>query len=403
MAIIESNNKPLTVSVIGAGAAALAFASYIDTRKYRVTLYERKKHPGRKLSVAGEGGLNISFDCGIEELIGKYHPSGFLDTVLREFPEEKLQVLFKEFGIETYTGSSKRIFADAKLKPPEIAEKIIAYVVSRGVEIKTGMKWQGLRENNQLIFECGSIVESDITVFAMGGFTWKSTGSDGKWAETFRELGISVNDFRAANCGFGLDWNKDFLEKHEGKPLKNIALTYDNQTSTGELVITASGIEGNAVYALSRKIQDGLAKADKALVYLDLKPTVPAEIIKLKYQESRRKKVTEILEKDINLDRVAIAMIKQFTSKEVFLNTHLLIDSVKALPIPLHAPVDSDKAISSLGGLDLDEVAGNFELKKIPNIFAIGEMLDWFAPTGGFLLHACFAMGYKSADYLNKR
>jgi len=236
----------------------------------------------------------------------------------------------------------------------------------------------------------------------LGGASWKVTGSDGAWRESFVERGLRVENYRAANCAFAIDWSQNFISTHQGRPLKNISLTFQNHSSKGELVVTEFGLEGNAIYALSEKIQDALLSEAKVIVHLDLKPTLSLEQIKTKYSNAKQSKVTDILKQDLNLDRTAIAVLKQFSDRETFLNPDLLTAAIKAVPIIVESADELDKAISTLGGLALEEIDEHFQLKKMPNSFAVGEMLDWYAPTGGYLLQGCFSMGYVLAKYLNE-
>lgn len=260
----------------------------------------------------------------------------------------------------------------------------------------------GWNKDGHLCFDKIEDIASDIVVFALGGASWKVTGSDGKWNKNFEERGVSVLPFRAANCAFGVDWNKRFITTHEGKALKNIALTYNGHFSKGELVISKFGLEGNAIYALSQKIQEKLLTEKSTVIHLDLKPTMTVDQIRAKFKGSKLSKVTDILKKVLNLDSTSIGLLKQFTDKDTFLNNDLLAETIKSVPIIIKSPEALDKAISTLGGIDLDEIDENSQYKKIPNSYAIGEMLDWYAPTGGYLLQGCFSMGFVLAKYLNE-
>ncbi len=390
------------LTIIGGGPSALMLAAQLDTEKYQVTLCERKKSVGRKFLVAGEGGLNLTYNSSVEELITQYSPSEFMEPIIRQFTNEDLINWLKELGIGTFIGSSNRVYSDMELKPTEVLNKIVEYISTKKITFQLEKKWLGWNEEGHLCFEDLEDVASDIVVFALGGASWKVTGSDGEWASAFEARGVRVLPFRAANCAFEVNWNKDFITIHEGKPLKNIALTYSNLCSKGELVISKFGLEGNAIYALSQKIQDALLTEESVVVHLDLKPTMTVDQIKAKYKRSRLSKVTDILKEDLNLDRTAIALLKQFSNKNAFLNPDLLAETIKSIPIIIQSADELDKAISTLGGIALDEIDRNFQYNKIPNTYAIGEMLDWYAPTGGYLLQGCFSMGFVLAKYLNE-
>jgi len=389
------------VSIIGGGPAALMLAAQIDTAKYSVTIYEKKKTAGRKFLVAGEGGLNLTFSTSEDALIQQYHPSAFMAPIIRGFNNQDFINWLNQLGVSTFVGSSNRVFPKQGVKPIEVLKTIVDYVAARGVQFKFNTKWTGWNTQGDLTFENEAAITSDVVVFALGGASWKVTGSTGSWKSKFEKRHIKVLPFRAANCAFGVNWQPDFINIHEGKPLKNIALSFDNVLVKGELVISKFGLEGNAIYALSQKIQDRLLTEKEVIIYLDLKPKMTVNQIRSKYKNARRSKVTDILKNDLNLDRTAIGLLKQFTDKHTFSNPDVLVQTIKAVPVVITSAGPLDEAISSLGGIALDEVDANFQCKKIQNTYAIGEMLDWYAPTGGYLLQGCFSMGVALANHLN--
>lgn len=391
-----------SITIIGGGSAALMFASQINTKKYQVTLFDQKKSVGRKFLVAGEGGLNLTFDSSIEALISKYFPSEFMEPIIRQFTKQDFIGWLNDRGIPTYTGSSNRVFPELGLKPSVVLNKIIEYISTKPIDFKLDKKWTSWNEDGHLCFEDSEDVESDIVVFALGGASRKVTGSDGKWLRPFQERGLKVLPFRAANCAFGVQWDKQFIASHEGSPLKNIALSLDTHSSKGELVISKFGLEGNAIYALSQKIQEKLLNSNNVIIHLDLKPRMTVEQIKAKLNNAKQLKLTDNLKKNLNLERSSIGILKQFSDKATFLDLDLLAKTIKSVPIIIHSAEELEKAISSLGGIDLDEIDENFQLKKIPNSYAIGEMLDWYGPTGGYLLQGSFSMGFVLAKYLNE-
>ena len=390
------------ITIIGGGPAALMLACELDTKKYSVTLFERKKTVGRKFLVAGEGGLNLTYNASIDELITHYSPSEFMAPIIRQFSNEDLIQWLNNLGVPTFVGSSNRVFPKQGLKPIDVLNKIVEKISNKGIKFQLDTNWLGWNDQGHLCFEDSEDITSDITIFALGGSSWKVTGSDGSWADTFTERGVNILPFRAANCAFGVEWNKNFITTHQGKPLKNIAVSFDNQTSKGELVISKFGLEGNAIYALSEKIQEALLSNKPVAIELDLKPTMTEAQIKAKLKKSKLTKMTDSLKEDLNLDRSAIGLLKQFSDKETFMNPNLLAAAIKSVPITIQSVDEIDKAISTLGGIALDEVDENLQLKKIPNTYAIGEMLDWYAPTGGYLLQGCFSMGFALAKYLNE-
>jgi uncharacterized flavoprotein (TIGR03862 family) len=390
------------LTIIGGGPAALMLAVQIDTQKYKVTICEQKKTVGRKFLVAGEGGLNLTFNSTIEELINQYSPSEFMDAIIRQFSNEDLMNWLNHHGIPTFIGSSNRVFPEQGIKPSEVLKKIVTAIKTKEIEIQFNKKWIGWSEKGHLCFEESEDTDADIVVFALGGASWKVTGSDGEWSKLFQDKGINIKPFRAANCAFSVDWSKNFTTTHQGKPLKNIALHYNNDVAKGELVISKFGLEGNAIYALSEKIQETLLNQKSATIHLDLKPTMTVDQIITKFKKSKISKTTDLLKKDLKLDRSSIGILKHFTDKETFSNLELLSETIKSVPIVLKSAGKIDESISTLGGINLNEIDTNFQLNKIPNSYVIGEMLDWYAPTGGYLLQGSFSMGFVLAKHLNQ-
>lgn len=390
------------ITIVGGGPAALMLAAQLDPEQYIVTVYEKKKTVGRKFLVAGEGGLNLSYYAPIESLMACYNPPFFMDSSLRCFNNLDLIQWLTAIGIPTFIGSSNRIFPSPNLKPVEVLNKIVAHCVSRGVRFKCNTEWLGWNEDGSVCFDNPQEVAGENVVFSLGGASWKVTGSDGRWQSLFQKRGVKVLPFRAANCAFEVAWPKEFINAQEGKPLKNIALTYDRHRVKGELIITRFGLEGNSIYALSHQLQEALLIEKQAMLYLDLKPMLTTSQLTAKYKNARRSKVTDILKKDIRLDQTALRILQHFTDKETYTTPALLLKKIKALPVTITASGPLDEAISSLGGIALEEVDAQFKLRKIPHSYAIGEMLDWYAPTGGYLLQACFSMGFTLARHFNQ-
>jgi uncharacterized flavoprotein (TIGR03862 family) len=390
------------ITIVGGGSAALMLAAHLDTSQYEVTICDKKKSVGRKFLVAGEGGLNLTYSSPISELTNQYVPQNFMAASLAQFTNEDLITWLDSIGIATFVGSSNRVFPAQNLKPIEVLTKLIEHLKKKGINFQLNKQWNGWSKKGDLRFEGQEDMVSDLVIFALGGASWKVTGSDGEWINAFEERNIKTIAFRSANCAFGVNWEKTFIATHAGKPLKNIAICFANQTTKGELVLSKFGLEGNAIYALSRDIQQALENGEHIDIEIDLKPMLTATELMVKYQNSTLSKVTDILKEDLHLDRTAVGILKQFTDKETFMNPDLLIAKIKAVPITLSAVDDIDRAISTLGGIDLDEVDEHFQLKKMPGTYALGEMLDWYAPTGGYLLQGCFSMGFTLAQHLNE-
>lgn len=392
-----------SVSIIGGGPSALALAAFIDNEVYDVSIYEKNKTTSRKFLVAGDGGFNLTHGSAIENMLQQYEPIGFLDAALKSFTNNDLRTWLSKIGIETFEGSSNRIYPLKGIKPIEVLQAILQVLKNKGVTIHTEHEWIGWNEDNAILFKDKSAIHSDITVFALGGATWKVTGSDGQWLKTFYEKGISTLPFIASNCAFEVQWSKEFIAQHAGKPLKNISVNIGEPSSKGELVITTFGLEGNAIYAISSSIQKALRDKGKALIFIDLKPMWTETQVLEKLQKAEGRTIQDKLKTDLSINSSAIQILKNQMSKEDYQDIYKLAKTIKQVPIAITSSGTLDEAISSYGGIDLNAVDEYFQLKNIPNQYCIGEMLDWNAPTGGYLLQACFSMGVFLARRLNER
>ena len=391
------------VAIFGGGPSSLALASFLDPSLFKVTIYEQNKTCGRKFLVAGKGGFNLTYSEPPDDFKRRYLPTSFLDKALNHFTNEDFRSWLADLGVETFVGTSNRVFPIKGIKPIEVLDAILKDVKSKGVEIKYQMKWDGWSDSGFPLVNEKTEVKANYYVYAFGGGSWKITGSTGEWAHHFLERGIDINEFDPSNCAFEVDWSDKILAILEGMPLKNIAVSCGGQIQKGELVITRFGLEGNGIYALSNKIRKQLDFSGKALIFIDLKPMFSSEDIKSKLRKSSSKNTTEFLKKDLNLSKVKIQFIKNLTTKEEFINREKLIGMIKNLPINILGTAPIDEAISTVGGLPVVELKQYFELKNLKNSFCIGEMVDWDAPTGGYLLQGCFSMGVLLADRLNEK
>jgi uncharacterized flavoprotein (TIGR03862 family) len=389
------------VTIIGGGPSAFLLASFLDVEKFTITIYEKNKTAGRKFLVAGKGGFNLTHSEPIDQLIKRYTPTNFLDKALLNFTNIDFRNWLDKIGIPTYTGSSKRVFPEKGIKPIEVLNAILKSLKEKGVIIKyehTFSDWDST--GNPVINN--KTIQTDYTVFSLGGGSWKVTGSDGNWLDTFSEKGIQTKTFQASNCGYQINWKPNFIHKHEGTPLKNIAISCNNVIQKGEAVITKFGLEGNAIYGLSPQIREQLNTMSKATVFIDFKPSLTLENVLSKIKTSTFKNTTQILKKELKLSASQIDLLKTHLSKESYLNTEFLTKNIKNFPLELINTASIDEAISTVGGIDLNAISENFELKKMSNQFCIGEMLDWDAPTGGYLLQASASIGVYLAKHLNK-
>lgn len=390
-----------SLALIGGGPAALLFAAFIDTSKYEVEIYEKNKQCGRKFLVAGKGGFNLTHSEVIEDFITRYTPNEFLKPALTDFSNQDLRAWLKEIGIATIVGSSKRIYPEPQTKPIEVLTKILGFIEDKGIKINYEHKWTGWDDDGSLTFENNFKVKPDKVVFALGGGSWKVTGSDGSWLSQFERNAVATIPFAPSNCRYTVDWDKTFISQNAGEPLKNCTYSAGKQTQKGEIVITKNGVEGNAVYALSPEIRSALTKGDDALVEIDFKPNFSKDKVQEILENTRFSKMTDTLKKDLRLSKVQINLLKAITDKDEFLSTKHLSHLIKIYPLKISGLTALDDAISTVGGVDLNAISENYELRSIPNHYVIGEMLDYDAPTGGYLLQSCFSMGVYLAQKMN--
>lgn len=385
--------KKKSIAVIGGGPSALFFAAFVDTEKFDVTVYEKNKQLGRKFLVAGKGGFNLTHSEDIKSFIQRYTPVDFLSDALNSFTNTDLRNWLEEIGIPTFVGSSNRVYPIKGIKPIEVLDKIVSFIESKDVQFQFEHEWKGWDEENNLLFTNNEIIKADKIIFALGGASWSVTGSNGNWISFFKEKNIPTSPFEPSNCTFKIDWKKEFISKNEGEPIKNCAITCNGKTQKGEVVITKSGIEGNAIYALSANIRNLLYKNNLATICIDFKPALTEDEIFKKISNSKTTKITEVLKQDLKLNRTQINLLKAYTTKEVFLSSEKLSQNIKNLTLNIIGTTSIDKAISTVGGIDRKALSPHFEIKELPNHYCIGEMVDWDAPTGGYLLQACFSMG----------
>ena len=393
-----------SISIIGGGASALMLASCLDVTKFNVTIYERNFAPGRKFLVAGDGGFNLTHSEDPLILANRYTPLSFFKPLIQKFNNIDFQNWLNHIGIPTYIGSSKRVFPQKGIKPITVLNTILTIIKNKNISIKTQHTWKGWAPGDQLILETPEntiFVKSDFTVFALGGASWKITGSDGNWIAHFNKKDISTIPFQPSNCAYEIKWPKTFLDIAEGTSLKNISITCGILQKKGEVVITKFGLEGNAIYSLSPEIRKELTMQGYSTVFMDLKPSFSVETIISKIKQKGNSSVSKLLESELNINSIQLALLKYVLSKEEYTDPHLLATKIKNLPLQITNLAPMDEAISTVGGINLNEVTEHFELKKLPNNFVIGEMLDWDAPTGGYLLQGCFSFGFTLANYLN--
>jgi uncharacterized flavoprotein (TIGR03862 family) len=384
-----------SVSIIGGGAASFITADLLS-QKFNVTIYEKGKSIGRKFLVAGKGGFNLTHNLPNEELTPKYTPYEFLEASIMNFGVAELRQWYADLGIQTFVGTSNRVFPEKGITPADVLRKIKDKLQIQNVKIQLEHEFIGFTENKDPLIkskEGTQEIKSDIVIFSLGGGSWKVTGANSDWLSYFTEIGITTTPFQPSNCGLNVNWPISIKDFHIGKPLKNISVKHQNADIKGEALITNYGIEGNAIYPISAMVRDSFTDGLNTDIFIDFKPNQSESELLQKIKNTKPSNYGKALK----LNSVAIALTKSNLNKEEFLNPYIFIQTIKNTPIQVDSLRPVGEAISTVGGISTSELNPDFSLKKLPNTYCIGEMLDWDAPTGGFLLQGCFSMGVHSA------
>ncbi len=388
-----------SVAIIGGGPAGLIAAEQLATT-HEVHVYEQGRTLGRKFLVAGEGGLNITNSAEGEEFLQEYGPTPWMRRALEAFGPTELRAWLAGLGVPTYVGSSRRVFPERGIKPAEVLKGITERLKQKGVVVHTDHCFVGFDDEVRPIMEHAgkrSVIDAKSVLFALGGASWPKTGSTGAWTEHFESIGVNTVPFRASNCGVEVDLS-DAIRVHAGKPLKNIGVSCGERSVRGEVTITDHGLEGNAIYPVVPSVREAL-DAGAAEIIIDLKPDLTAEQIDDKLKDAAWKERMAAL----RLDRPSVALLKTFTPFERYVDGRTMAQDVKQVRIPVTGLRPIEEAISTVGGIALDQIAPDGSLVMHPHLFVAGEMLDWDAPTGGFLLQGVFSTGRMAADAIAKR
>jgi uncharacterized flavoprotein (TIGR03862 family) len=367
----------------------------------QVTVVERMPTVGRKLQVAGRGGLNLTHSEPIEAFLDRYGPArAWLKPAVEGFGPDDLRAWSDGLGQPTFVGTSGRVFPEA-LRATALLRAWLARLTAAGVEIRTRQTWLGWDDGGALVLRgpdgATTLLRADATVLALGGASWPRTGSDGSWVGVLDAVGVPVVPLRPANCGFVVGWSDVFAGRFEGQPLKDVALVHGSSRARGDVVITRDGIEGGPVYAIGAALRTTLERGERALVLVDLLPGATDAEVRDRLARRRPRDTTTTGLRRAGLAPVAIGLLREVTANHVPREVPALVALLRAVPIEPTATRPIERAISTAGGVALDAVDEHGMLRSRPGTFVAGEMLDWEAPTGGYLLQAAFSTGVAAA------
>ncbi|MFZ2959899.1 MAG: TIGR03862 family flavoprotein [Candidatus Ozemobacteraceae bacterium] len=411
--MLQARTPIVTVVIVGGGPAGLMSAMLLAERNIPVRIYDAMPSIGRKFLLAGRGGLNLTHAGTLGEFAPLYRDwRDRFEHFLNRFSPDDFRAWLSRHGIETKEGTSRRIF------PTHFsAGKILGLFVRRlydlGVTFHLRHRWVGFSSDGSpcFVFVPGDqghqgdqgdqkeVVPAAATILALGGASYSTTGSDGRWAEILRSKNVLVHPFKPANCGFHAAWSAYFAERHQGVPLKNVVLSFAGRSIPGELLITRYGVEGSTIYALGADLREAFEHDGRSCPTLDLKPGLSLTEIERRVSEaSPGRSLSSILRSRLRLSPAACDLLRERLKPETLRNAGLLAQSIKKLELELLQPRSLEEAISSAGGIDGMEVDDNLMLRRLPGVFAAGEMLGWEAPTGGYLLQGAFTTGFIAAQ-----
>ena len=420
MTIAIPADSTLEIAVIGAGPAGLAAAEVLSGAGRSVHLFDAMPSVGRKFLLAGKGGLNLTHSEPFEAFAGRYGVRrAAIEPPLRDFDADALRAWAAGLGVDTFVGTSQRVFpADMKAAPLLRAWlQRLRHPMAPGVPVTFHMRhrWTGWDADGALCFDTPAgprQVRARAVLLALGGGSWARLGSDGAWVPLLAARGVPVAPLKPANCGFdaagrdGQGWTALFRERYAGQPFKSVAITVADGTQRrfhrrGEFVATATGVEGSLVYAASGLLRDTIAAGGSATFALDLLPDHAPERVLAEVRHPRgSRSLSSHLKSRLGLDGIKMAILHELLPKEAMADPQCLATAIKGLPVTLTAPRPLDEAISSAGGVPFEALDDGLMLRELPGVFCVGEMLDWEAPTGGYLLTACFATGRRAGQWV---
>lgn len=394
-------NVAPTVVVIGGGPAGLMAAETLSLGGAQVKLFDAMPSVGRKFLLAGKGGLNLTHAEDITDFMRRYgNRQSSVNSWINEFNPQNCRQWAKNLGIETFVGTSGRVFpADMKAAP--LLRSWLQQLRAKGVQFHMRHRWAGWQDDAlQFSTPTGECLhKADAIVLALGGASWPQLGSNGSWVSLLKTKGVEVAPLEPSNCGFDVTWSEHFKTNFAGEPLSPVAITYTMATGAtarrlGQFVVTENGVEGSLIYALSGLFRDQIKAQGYAQIHLDLLPDLPLHRAVQHCEHPRgSRSVAGHLQSRLNLRGVKTALLREFCPPETLKNPVLLANAIKALPVTLKAPRPLTEAISTAGGIKLESMNRGLMLTGLPGVFCAGEMLDWEAPTGGYLLTACLASG----------
>ena len=400
-------------AIIGAGPAGLMAAEVAAQGGAAVTVYDAMPSAGRKFLMAGRGGLNLTHSEPLPAFLTRYG-AGMpkLAAAIAAFPPDDLRAWSEALGQPTFVGTSGRVFPQA-FKASPLLRAWLRRLDAIGVQFALRHRWAGWDKDGDLMFSTADgprIVEAQAIVLALGGASWPRLGSDGGWVDTLAAKGVAILPLRPANSGFTVAWSDIFRDRFEGQPLKGIALSFSSHTLRGEAMVTRAGIEGGGIYALSAELREAIIQSGKATLQIALRPDLETSDLIARLSAPRGKQsFSNWLRKTVHLSPVAIGLLQEAAIASgvslASLSSASLAGLINAVPVELTGIAPIARAISTAGGISFDELDADFMIRRLPGVFAAGEMLDWEAPTGGYLLQASFATGMAAGrgavKYLN--
>ncbi len=396
--------------MVGGGPAGLMAAESLAAAGHAVRVFDAMPSVGRKFLLAGKGGLNLTHGEAFEAFLGRYgNRAPHLQPLLQAFDNQALRDWAGGLGVATFVGSSGRVFPQ-DMKAAPLLRAWLHRLRGQGVAFYMRHRWQGFADSGALRFAAPDgevLVRPVATVLALGGASWPRLGSDGAWVPWLAAAGVDVAPLLPSNCGFDVGWSAHFAHRQAGQPLKGVALTFEGWHQAGEFVATATGVEGSLVYAASGLLRERIAASGAATLVLDLLPSRSVDWVHKELAHPRGpRSLSTHLKTRLNLHGVKAALLWELVPKAVQADPAAFAALIKALPVRVTAPRPIAEAISSAGGVRFEALDPALMLKQLPGVFCAGEMLDWEAPTGGYLLTACFASGRAAgqgvAVWLNK-